>query len=31
MLYALVFQPLTESWEVYVSRALKLALKNAVV
>ena len=31
MLYALVFQPTTEHWEVYVSRALKLILKNAVV
>ncbi|HAJ63220.1 MAG TPA: TetR family transcriptional regulator [Cyanobacteria bacterium UBA8543] len=28
MLYALVFQPIAESWEEYVSRALKLVLKN---
>jgi AcrR family transcriptional regulator len=31
MLYALVFQPMTEPWEVYVSHALKLVLKNAVI
>lgn len=31
MLYALVFQPTTDPWEVYVRRALNLVLKNAVV
>ncbi|MBD2777230.1 TetR/AcrR family transcriptional regulator [Iningainema tapete] len=29
MFYALIFQPTTEPWEIYVSRALKLVLKNA--
>lgn len=28
MLYALVFQPTTESWESYVRRALRLFLKE---
>ncbi len=31
MLYALVFQPATEPYELYVRRALNLVLKNAVV
>lgn len=31
MLYALVFQPTTEPWEVYVRRALNLLLKNTEV
>ena len=31
MLYALIFQPTTDPWEVYVSRALSLVLKNAMV
>lgn len=31
MLYALIFQPTTEPWEVYVRRALNLLLKNTVV
>ena len=30
MLYALVFQPMAESWEEYVVRALKLVLNNTV-
>ncbi|MBH8577131.1 TetR/AcrR family transcriptional regulator [Nostocaceae cyanobacterium CENA369] len=29
MLYALIFQPTTESWEVYVRRALHLFLKGS--
>lgn len=31
MLYGLIFQPMSEPWEVYVNRALKLVLKNTVV
>ena len=31
MLYALIFRPTTEPWQVYVRRALNLVLKNAVV
>lgn len=31
MLYALVFQPTTEPWKVYVRRALNFLLKNAEV
>lgn len=31
MIYALIFQPMSEPWEVYVNRALKLVLKNTVV
>lgn len=31
MLYALIFQPTTESWEAYVRRALQLLLKGASV
>jgi len=31
MLYALIFQPMTDPWEVYVFRALTLVLKNVVV
>jgi hypothetical protein len=26
--YALVFQPTTEPWKIYVRRALKIILKN---
>jgi hypothetical protein len=29
MLYALIFPPITESWEVYVRRVLHLLLKGA--
>lgn len=31
MLYALVFQPTTEPWEIYIRRALNFLLKNAGV
>ncbi len=31
MIYALIFQPMSEPWEVYVNSALRLVLKNTVV
>ncbi|CAN1209894.1 hypothetical protein TUMEXPCC7403_06690 [Tumidithrix helvetica PCC 7403] len=31
MLYALIFQPTTESWTAYISRALRFFLKDAEI